>query len=190
MIDKALSFLQKELNEYLKLKMGSTTDMVTLTAIIAQNGNLDIDAGTLGMMVVNIEEEKQFRSVSPQTIQVGTNYTLVNPELKINVYMMIAANHTSHTEALKLVSNTILFFQGRNTFSNVEYPALDDVEQLTIDLYTINFEQQNQLWASIGAKYLPSVLYRIRMLIMNDNLVRDTAPAVSTYDRTFAGGRE
>jgi hypothetical protein len=190
MIDKALSFLQKELNENLKQKMGSTTDLVTLTTFISQGGELEIDSGTLGMMVVNIEEEKMFRSVAPQTVQVGNNYTMVNPELKLNVYMMIAANHSTHQEALKLISNTILFFQGRNSFSNVESPALDDVEQLTLDLYTINFEQQNQLWASLGAKYMPSVMYRIRMLIMNDKLVRDTAPAVTAFERTFAGGRE
>lgn len=190
MIDKALTFLRTELNEYLKQKMSSTTDMVELTAFVKQNGDLEIDTGMVGMMVVNVEEEKLFRSIAPQTVQVGTNYTMVNPELKLNIYMMLAANHTSHVEALKMLSNTILFFQGRNTFTNVESPALEDVEQLMLDLYTINFEQQNQLWASLGAKYMPSVMYRIRMLIMNDQLVRDTAPAVSTFERSFADNRE
>ena len=31
-------------------------------------------------------------------------------------------------------------------------------------MYSLNFEEQNQLWGSLGAKYMPSVLFKIRTI--------------------------
>jgi hypothetical protein len=188
MIEKALGFLKDELNAYLKAKLSYTTDAVELTALVKQSGEVDITDNTVGMMLVNVEEERLFRSQSPQAVNVGGAFMMSNPDLKLNLFIIFAAYHSNHVEALKLLSQTVLFFQGRNAFNSQDYPSLgEEIEKLTVELYTINFEQQNQLWASLGAKYMPSVVYKVRMLIMNDGTSKGMTSEIGQMDRSFSG---
>jgi hypothetical protein len=191
MIDKTLIFLKDELNAYVKLKQSVTTDVVFISSLVKQSGEKDLADNSLGMMVVSIEEERMFRSQAPMQVQTGNTWALSNPELKLNLFVLLCANYTSHTEALKQLSNAMLYFQGHTSFDNQTYPALgDDIERITTELYALNFEQQNQLWASLGAKYMPSVLYKVRMLFLNDNVTQQTSTSINRLDKGFAGNRE
>jgi hypothetical protein len=61
------------------------------------------------------------------------------------------------------------FFQAHSIFTPAGYPALDpSIEKLSVELVTYGPEQLNQLWAYIGTKYLPSAVYRVRMLVLRD----------------------
>ena len=44
-------------------------------------------------------------------------------------------------------------------------------------MYTLNFEQINHLWSILGAKYLPSVLYKVRQLTIEE----DTADYINGF---------
>jgi len=190
MVDKALYFLRQELNTYLKLKTGDD-NKVNLTAIVDQTGRAVVPDTSIGMMMVNVEEERMYRSQAPQTVINNGQYAFANPELKLNIYVVFAANHTDHREALVLLSYVVQFFQSKNVFDNQTSPQLGDgIEMLMVDLFSLSFEQQNQLWASLGAKYMPSVVYRIRMLIINEGLASAVAPAVTEIDSAFAENRE
>jgi len=51
----------------------------------------------------------------------------------------------------------------------------------------MNSEQVNHLWATLGGKYLPSVLYKVRMLTIED----DTAGLqVETIGRLTANSHD
>jgi hypothetical protein len=189
MVDKALGFLQQELNTYLKIKTGDN-NKVNLTAIVNQAGTAVIHDTSIGMMLVNIEEEKMYRTQAPQTVLVNGQYSLSNPELKLNLYVLFAANHTDHREALVLISHVVRFFQGKNVFDNQQSPQLGNIEMLMADLHTLTFEQQNQLWASLGAKYMPSVVYKIRMLIIYEKVINTVQPVIGAIDNAFAENRE
>jgi hypothetical protein len=43
----------------------------------------------------------------------------------------------------------------------------------------MTFEQQNNLWAAIGAKYMPSVLFKIRTLTFIDAEPKMEAPPIT-----------
>jgi Pvc16 N-terminal domain len=190
MIDKALSFLRQELNSYLKLKTGDD-NKINLSAIVDQSGRSTVDNNTIAMMMVNMEEERVFRTQGPQTILHNGQYVQANPELKLNVYVLFAANHTDHREALLLISHVVQYFQARNVYDNQESPQLgESIERLIVDLFTLSFEQQNQIWASLGAKYMPSAMYRVRMLILNDKLALSAMPAITRVENSFASNRE
>lgn len=190
MIDKALNFLKQELNEYLKLKTG-VDKKVDLSAIVAQNGTTVVADHTIAMMMVSVEEEKMMRGVAPQTILNNGKYSFANPELKLNLYVLFASHHDDHYEALKMLSHVVQFFQGKHVFDNKESPQLgEQIEEIAVDLYTLNFEQQNQLWASVGAKYMPSVLYRVRLVVINEKIPTTITPAISGIEAAFAGGTE
>jgi hypothetical protein len=187
MIDKALFFLRQEINTYLKLKTGDD-NKITLSAIVSQSGTEVAPHNAAGMMLVNVEEEKSYRQPNPQTVASNGYYSFQNPELTLNLYMMLYANHADHREALVLLSYIVQFFQSKNVFDNQESPQLgDDIEKLVVDLYSLSFEQQNQLWASLGAKYLPSVLYRVRMVVVNEKQPTAVLPGVAGINTGYAG---
>ncbi|MDQ3110986.1 MAG: DUF4255 domain-containing protein [Bacteroidota bacterium] len=187
MIDKALFFLRQEINTYLKLKTGDD-NKITLSAIVSQTGTEVAPHNSVGMMLVNVEEEKAYRQPNPQTVSKNGYYSFQNPELTLNLYMVVYANHSDHREALVLLSYIVQFFQAKNVFDNQESPQLgEDIEKLVVDLYSLTFEQQNQLWASLGAKYLPSVVYKVRMVVVNEKQPLAVAPAVSGINTGYAG---
>lgn len=69
------------------------------------------------------------------------------------------------------ISYIIRFFQHRNVFTPQNSPSLDPgIEKMIADLHSLGFEQLNHLWAILGGKYLPSVMYKFRLLILDEDL--------------------
>jgi hypothetical protein len=78
------------------------------------------------------------------------------------------------------VSYVIQFFQAKNVFTPENTTELDPrVQKLIIELHPMSFEQQNYLWGMVGGKYLPSALYKFRLLVIQDNLALEAITATS-----------
>ena len=76
-----------------------------------------------------------------------------------------------------------LFFQFRQVFRYNDYLALEDagIEKLMLDPISLSFEQQNHLWATLGAKYMPSVMYKCRMLTFREEQVSKEATVITDF---------
>lgn len=194
MIHSTLSFLSNELNEYLKIK---SNDLDTIR-ILMSNVAISSESGTgvgipdnhLGMSLINIEEERFHKD---QQFMVTNKDGIVekrNPEIKINLYVLISANYqdsvasetsTDYLEGLKQLSYVISFFQAKNVFTKDNSPALAgldaNIEKLVVELYSYNFEQLNNFWSVLGTHYMPSVLYKVRVLtVQEDEQIESSAP--------------
>lgn len=182
MIEKTLLFLRDQINNYLKLKLDITEEKAVINNTISQSGELN--AAELCLSLVNVEEEKIHKTQSPYKIEDNGAVNLINPEIKLNLYILFTANFgtNNYGEALRFLSHIISFFQGRQVFTPQNAPTLDEhIEKLIIELVTLSFEQQNHLWGCIGAKYIPSVLYKVRLLsIMDDVTLQEIQTLSST----------
>jgi hypothetical protein len=49
-----------------------------------------------------------------------------------------------------------------------------NLNKLIFDLYSTRFEELNQLWSMMGGKYIPSVIYKMRMAVIQDAPVSGT----------------
>ncbi len=79
-----------------------------------------------------------------------------------------------------MISRTIAFFQQNPWFSQETLPGLDPgVGKITLDLVNVDITQANYLIAMMGIKYLPMVLYRLRMLPFRSEQISTLVPAVS-----------
>jgi hypothetical protein len=189
MIDKALQALAEGIDDYLvrlpELNINSQ-DTVHLTNIVKADGNIDIPADSLGLSLVNIEEERILKDQQAYTAAAdGRRVAHVNPELKLNLYILIVANFNTYETGLKFLSGTIRFFQSKNVFSRENTPDLDpSVKKLIVDLFPLNFEQQNHLWGALGAKYLPSVMYKVRLLTVQEIQAADDQAPVRGFKLT------
>jgi hypothetical protein len=102
--------------------------------------------------------------------------------------MMISAYNKNYEDALKLISKVVSYFQVSNVFTNDpgQEPAANDlpegIHKLVVELFTISFEQQNQVWASLSTGYLPSVIYKVRMLVVDTDTRGIEYPAVKQVE--------
>lgn len=176
MLRQALEGIKTELNRYLlaALANGSSEPVVKLLNIAnAEGGSGQAVTDNVIMSLVNIEEETTLKNGSMYRQQTITTTERINPALFLNFYVLFAVNSTNETNylnALLLLSNVLGFFQQNHVLTGENAPTLDPkIERLVIELYSANFEQLNHLWAMLGGKYMPSVLYKVRMLMIEDS---------------------
>lgn len=185
MIDTALKFLSDEVNTYLKKRALSSANFGNVIPghVVDDAGKWVITADNIGLTLINIEEERILQAQLPERRYVNGNYILVPPELKLNLTLLFHIRHGNgnYEQALRYLSNVMTFFQAHPSFTADAYPGLDPrIEKLTVEMLSLGTEQLNQVWAYLGSKYLPSVAYRVRMVVLQDIEPRDIAKPVTT----------
>lgn len=169
MLDSAVTFLSDQVNDYLLKRTGSDTVKVVPGNLVDETGKWAIGATSVGLALINVEEERTLRAQVPDYVYINGSHVVLQPEIKLNLYLMFAARHTDYDHALRYISHVLTFFQAHPSFTPDAYPGLDaSIEKLNVELVSYGPEQLNQLWAYLGAKYLPSVIYRVRMVVLQD----------------------
>lgn len=172
MIGTVLSFLKEEVNTFLSKSNSDGMPKVDINNIAKSNGEYYI-SNQIGLSVINIEEEKTFKSHEFEVRTFNSQDYFVKPEIKLNLYLMFYANinDNGYTGGLNMLSEVVLFFQLYNYFDST-YPRFPgSLQKLVVELYNLNFEQQNQMWASLGAKYVPSLIYKVRLITIKEDRV-------------------
>lgn len=170
MLHLAADFLTRELNSWLVQRTGSTFGSALLTRIATEAGRWAIPDDQVGVALVNVEEERALKSQVPVPAYLEGRQVLREPEIKLNLHLLFAANFKNYDQGLKQLSYVLTFFQGHPVFTRERYPGLDPrIEKLGVDLIGLTFEQLNQLWAFVGAKQLPAVVYRVRLVALQDD---------------------
>ncbi len=185
MIDNALKFVAAEVNRYVVRKINPKDDP-TITKLVvlgnitkaqdndnAPNPNNPV-AGKAVLSLVNIEEDRI--SKSPQNfVKVNDKVEYRNPKIFLNLYCLFAVANSAYDTALQQLSLIIQFFQYKNVLTHQNSPAASEpkldprIDKLVFDLHSLNFEQVNHLWGTLGGKYLPSVLYKVRLVTIEDD---------------------
>lgn len=181
MIDRAMNLLANEAQQYLRLraKLNAGVQKVVLTPVVDEQGVMKIPTDTVGLSLINIEEERVLKTQGRVMKRENGHVNFFNPEIRINAYILFAANFAGYAEGLKFLSMIISFFQAKNVFNHTNAPGLDpEMEQLVVDLYSMTLEQQNYLWGALGAKYLPSVAYQMRLVLLQDRQLVLSGPPV------------
>ncbi|MBC8082581.1 MAG: DUF4255 domain-containing protein, partial [Hymenobacter sp.] len=98
-------------------------------------------------------------------------YQYANPALTLNLRVLFAANFGDYAESLKLLGSTLAFFQGRALFTPQNAPLLDPAfDRLTVELETTSYQDWGHLWAMLGAKHRPGVIYKVKTIPIQDGL--------------------
>jgi hypothetical protein len=183
LIDVALDFLVKTLNSWLSSRTTPTTagfGHLELNRVVDDGGKWVITKERIGVALINIEEERILKSHLPESTLVNGRNVNLQPELKINLHVLVAANFTRYEEALKYLSFVFTYFQAHPSFRQEEYPGLDSrISRLTAELQSLGYEQLNQIWGFVGAKQLPSAIYKVRMVAMQDREPMALAPPIT-----------
>lgn len=168
-IDLVLKFLAGEVNTYFAKRTGSNLGQIELGGVVDDTGKWTITKNRVGLSLVNVEEERTLRGQLPEQVFVNGRQVTLQPALKLNLHLMFAAHFSTYDHSLRYLSHVLTFFQSHPVFTPDQYPGLDaGIEKLTVEMLAYGPEQLNQLWAYLGGKYLPSVVYKIRMVVLQD----------------------
>jgi hypothetical protein len=173
MLYEVLNFLKAQLEFYISEGRKSGEPLIQLSNPWSVNDDNHKSSFLNSISLINVEEEKIFKTQEPLITQnKNGSFSKREPDLKLNLYILISAYNKQYDDGLKFLSKVVSFFQQRNVFrkgdddlAGSNFP--DKVEKLLVELYTAGFEQQNQIWASLSIGYIPSVIYKVRMVIVD-----------------------
>ena len=177
MINESCQFIADELNKYLVLKMGPASDPPRLVlGNVSRVFDGDASSNSLTnkaiLSLVNVEEDRVAKQ-QENFVRTDTATRYKSPQLYINLYILFSINRTTYSDSLSWLSYILQFFQFQNVFTPITHPALDPrIEKMIVDLCTLNFEQINHLWGALGGKYLPSVMYKVRQLTIDEDITQ------------------
>ncbi len=170
MINVVLSVLKDKLNEYLK-NVGTTELNVVEFINTNNNDPVSFTDDKVTPFLINVSEDRKFRNADQYSgiVRDGIR-TQANPEIRIELLILFVSKFSKYDQALKFLSHVIKFFQVNRVFSPLNSPQLSDerIEKLVVELISLPLEEQNQVWHSLNTSYLPSVLYRVRLLSFID----------------------
>jgi hypothetical protein len=176
MLNSAVDCIAQELNQFISMKFQTDEDRVILSNLMNLDGSVAVtEKNKIVISVVNIQEDKIAQSSSGKSKGAG-----VFPPICLNVFLLISVNFDEklNKEALKFLSAVAAFFQSKKSFTPSDSPSLDsNIEKLIIEIENLDFHQQSNIFSFLGAKYMPSIFYKMRMVVIEEE-TGDYTPGV------------
>lgn len=166
-IRNVLEVVSKYCNEYMQNLDRRPDDWVALSNLVDHQGKLN--EGTrdkVVMSVYNITHETVISTYTSAQPGVG-GYAIVQPPLYIDLHIIALANfiERSYSDGLAAISRVISYFQQNPTFNHANAPELDPtVDKIVLEFTSLGPVDVNYVVGMLGAKYLPSVFYKLRLI--------------------------
>lgn len=185
MIYEALHYVVRDLNAYLKRKFMLPEDKAILGTILDEKGTVpEGNKEKVLITLVNLEQETNFQYTNYQKTTAGADYSLNTP-FNFNMDVLVTGLFSDYAESLKFLSEAIYFFQAKNVFNHQNSPGLDDrIQQLTFEVIKLSYHEAHSLWTALGAKYMPSVLLKVRMLSFQSDEIQQADVRVTTTGKS------
>ncbi len=175
MIFSAIEHIASQLNRFLKRTFELNEDIVLVSNLVESDGSEATHVhNKIVVFLVSLEKDTTpyqqngiYRSESGQMVT-------ANEPLFVNMFLMVAANFggVNYPEALKFLSQAIQFFHKTPVFDHQNSPELDaGIEKLILTIENVKFHDLHSLWGVLNGKYLPSILYKVRMLTFDGDEV-------------------
>jgi hypothetical protein len=174
MIDKVLIFLRDHLNAYLNAISGLTPGDSGEPKVVFIDGDkmdpITFKLGAVSALLINIEEENAIRPADPYSaVSADGTHRKAQPEIRMNLYVLFVARFKHYEQGLSYLSQIIQHFQTYRQLTHHNAPEMsDDIEQLIMELTTLPFSEQNEMWNALRTTYHPSVLYKVKMVVFRD----------------------
>ena len=162
-------FLRDRLNADLNASLDTTIAREDLVTFVDGEhwAPITFRLGAISLLLVNLEEEKTLRSPDRyRRLRERGVAQPVQPEIHLNLYVLFVAHFKKYDETLRYLTRIIQCFQLHSFFEPGTESALSDhFAQLSLELITLPFAEQNELWSALQVAYHPSVLYKVKMAV-------------------------
>ena len=180
MIDSAIFSIVNELNDALNFKFNLNENRVVASNLVNLDGSLSIkDENRIVVSLVNLEEEK---TATPNGFGVpisGNNHPIF---LNMHVLFYSLFNEKLYEESLKFLSAIIGFFQSKKVFTPNNTSGLDSqIDKILVEINNISFHEQSNILSVLGAKYAPCVLYKMRMVGIEESSIDYSSARITNF---------
>lgn len=172
MIDLVLSFLKDRLNQALpRDRLTEPQEDLFVYVGTDKDDSISFKSDALSMLLVRIEEETALRAPDRYARAAADgSRQRVEPEIRVNLWVLLVARFPDYLAAMRHLSRVIGYFQNHRVFTPDNAPDLGaGLQQVMLDLVTPTFSEQNEIWGSLRTAYLPSALYKVRLLVFQDS---------------------
>ncbi len=176
MIGDLLNNIAKEVSEYVdsQLEFSSGKKSVVLIKPTNNKGELNIPDNSISLSLLNIDEETSMRNPMIKKRVEGDKVYTQTPGISLNLSIIFIANFPNdYTSELNYISKIIEFFQRKDTFTVENTPSLKKqkkyIDQLVFKLSTTKLEEQHNIWGLLGIKYMPSVMYNVGKVLVQED---------------------
>jgi hypothetical protein len=173
--DKCIKTILNELNSYIKTRAGINEDQVIYAnysdLATSKSNTANPYTNKIIMTLVDIVHQDTIQSAQTYVRQ-GNHYISKNSPINFYLHILFAAHfEDKHAiEGLSHLARVIAFFQFKNHFTSKNTPTLSypELEGISVSLIELSYEQKSLLWRSLNSTYLPSVVYKIGMIPIED----------------------
>jgi hypothetical protein len=174
-IDQAVKFLLGRLNKALPRDLeGAAEDLFTYVRT-ERDDAVGFKAGAVSILLVRIEEDTTMRPPDAYARVTGEgaqrDVQRIAPEIRLNLYVLFVARFPDdYGRALEQLSVVIRYFQQHRVFNRGNSTDLGkDISLLIMELLTPTFSEQNEIWGALRVAYQPSALYKLKMVVFQDD---------------------
>lgn len=182
MIDRVLEHLASHLNRYFRRQFDVAEDVVVVSNL-QELGGVPVVLATNKLVLFLSGVERDTLAHRSTAMPMSYNHGIMEnaAPVYLNLLVMCAANFSGshYPEALKFLSGAIGFFQGNSAFDHQNTPGMDArIERLALNMENLSSQEMHSLWSIHGGRYLPSALFRVRMITLEAGAVRGRDPAI------------
>jgi hypothetical protein len=179
MIDLALGCIAADINSYLQRLHQDNFERVVLSGLVDQSGAPPIKTeDKIVLLLTGIDEEKNVYDAIPAQ-RGGASVTRGSDPIYVNLHVMFAATQKHYPTALQALSAVIGYVKAKPVFDGCNTPELPSaIRQMNFNLEKLGYGELSNLWGFLGASYLPSANYTIRMVGLGQRQVNALVPSI------------
>ena len=189
MIYEVIQTITDGLNVFFKTRLRTNEDKAVISSIMNQDGSVaQLEENKVLITLVNIEKEPT--PVGPK--KDGKQRVHINFFVLFSCYF----SNANYGEALKFLAFTMNYLNDNSSMDVSETGGAKSTSssnglKVQIEIESLTIDQNSNLWSTVGAKYMPSALYKIRMIPLDSNSLtefRPSASSVSSNTKQTGGG--
>lgn len=176
-----------------KIETTSGVAIVLANIATAHDEEATFDKSSILFSIVNIEEDKTYKNQSlykNEVVKVAIDSVMIDAKEKYKkpaqhlVFSILFTSYIKNADLYidgiskleqvvrYLQNNNVFYFDDDELYEQTEpFPEASEPNKLIIDLISLKTEQLNQMWSYLGSKYMPSVLYTMRLVRIQNETV-------------------
>jgi hypothetical protein len=178
MILSTLDVVAQAMSEYFRSSYNDKAPEVTISNLVNSEGKSAIDENTDQVVItlINIQEERSVKNA--RTSNLSAPYFL-------NIYLLFssfAGKESKYTDSLRYISSVLSFFQQNHILNHQNSKLPSEINQLVFDFINHETQQVQYIWSMLGAKYTPSVIFRARLVPIEERGSVGSFPRIGGID--------
>jgi hypothetical protein len=185
MLNQSLHAVKQQLEQHLLNHYGLDESIVVLNQLVEQDGSAPAkNKNKMVITLLNLSQETNQQFINTHKHRHANAIIKSNPSLRFNLYLLFTACFDDYEEALKFLSSTITFFQANSSLninnSDVHDQSFQQSNSLQFEIENASHQEIHNLWSAMGAKYQPSILYKVKYITIQSHEIRSVEPQIDT----------